>query len=50
MKGGTYDQKVEHEVFKREDGGKSIMSKDIVIAIQFVVIVGLCYVILQWID
>jgi len=57
MKGGTYEQKVEHgvfkqkaEVLKREKGRNPITFGMIVIAIQFVIIVGLCYVVLRLID
>ena len=57
MKGGIYEQKVEHgvfkqkaEVLKREKGRNPITFGMIVIAIQFVIIVGLCYVVLRLID
>ena len=57
MKGGTYEQKVEHgickqeaEDLKRDNGGNLIMSSMIVIAIQFVIIIVLCYVVLPLID
>jgi viroplasmin and RNaseH domain-containing protein len=54
MRGATYEEKVEHEVHKREaevvkgeEGSKPITSRDIVIAVQFVIIVVLCYVVLR---
>ena len=57
MKGGTYEQKVEHGVWKQEaevlkwdKGGNPITPSMIVIAIQFVVIIVLCYVVLRLID
>ena len=57
MKGGTYEQKVEHgvckleaEVLKRDKGGNQITPNMIVIAIQFVIIIVLCYVVLWLID
>jgi len=53
MKGGTYEQKVEHgvckqeaEVLKRDKGGNPIIPRMIVIAIKFVIIIVLCYVVL----
>ena len=49
MKGGIYEQKVEHgvckqeaEVLKRDKGGNLITPSMIVIAIQFVIIIVLC--------
>ena len=57
MKDGTCEKKVEHgickqeaEDLKRDNGGNLITSSMIVIAIQFVIIVGLCYVVLRLID
>ena len=54
MKGGTYEQKVEHgvckleaEVLKRDKGGNQITPNMIVIAIQFVIIIVLSYVVLR---
>ena len=57
MKDGTCEKKIEHgvykqeaEVLKRDKCGNQITPSMIVIAIQFVVIIVLCYVVLRLID
>ena len=57
MKDGTCEKKVEHgvykqkaEVLKQDKGGNPITPGMIIIAIQFVVIIVLCYVVLWLID
>ena len=57
MKDGTCEKKVEHgvckqeaKVLKHDNGGNPITLSMIVIAIQFVVIIVLCYVVLRLID